>query len=180
MILHLVSQADWRAAPADRPYLPKDFARDGFIHCTQGDELMLQVANRFYKDTPGDFLVLEIDETKVKAEVKWEAPVDSSATIPQSMSAPTLFPHIYGPLNRDAIVGIHHVMRAADGAFTGYENAPNASIASDPNNPLNLKSPSQMAKELLDETDEFSEALKRYKDSVEGRMDEMDKKIKGL
>jgi hypothetical protein len=37
-----------------------------------------------------------------------------------------------------------------------------------------------MAQELLDETDEFSESLKRFKDRVEGRMAEIDEKFKKL
>jgi hypothetical protein len=83
-----------------------------------------------------------------------------------------LFPHIYGPLNRDAIMGIRRVVRGADGAFIGFaplEEAPQG---------MRLKTPSEMANELLDATDGFSDALARYKDRIEGRMDQLDKNIK--
>jgi uncharacterized protein (DUF952 family) len=215
MILHLISKSDWDAQPANEPVRAKSLESEGFIHCTSGDDLMLQVANTFYKDQPGDFLVLEIDETKVMAEVKWEPPApmageparldagqpqaadvlppevkaefgDQPASVspepaeaPAASAPPTLFPHIYGPLNRDAIVGMRKLVRAADGSFTGYapvEQKP----AADADNPLNLKSPSHMAQELLDATDEFSESLKRFKDSVEARMEQIDEKIKKL
>lgn len=218
-ILHLISKADydaWQALPSSEPLKPASLAREGFIHCTSGDDLMLTVANLFYKDLPGDFYVLEIDEGKLTAPVKWEAPASPSPAAPvepppevqaefgnapvspalptevpvESAPAPT-FPHIYGPLNRDAVTGMRMLLRAADGAFTSYappepvEGAQKAEPASpevirDPNNPLNIKTPSQMAQELLDATDEFSESLKRFKDSVEGRMAEIDEKIKKL
>ncbi|MCL4504536.1 MAG: DUF952 domain-containing protein [Chloroflexi bacterium] len=192
MILHLVAQADWDAKPSDQPYLPDAYAKDGFIHCTQGDALMLQVANRFYKDTAGEFLVLEIDESKVKAEIKWEAP--SSPSTPPAVAGANamppeaqaefgvvaakdspqpqvaLFPHIYGPLNRDAIIAIRRMARAADGAFTGYAPAAPKGI--------NLKKPSELADELVDATGDFSDALARYKDRLEAHMDDLDKNIK--
>jgi uncharacterized protein (DUF952 family) len=214
MILHLVSKADWEAAPADQPYRAASLEREGFIHATGGEALMLDVANAFYKDQPGEFLLLHIDESKLSSEVKWEAPVPlgRGAEVPSSSgeksaqgtdrppevkaefgdsalnqtpqpptpSAP-LFPHIYGPINRDAIVRISSAVRTADGAFTGFTPlALPPTPSSDPANPLNVKSPSQMAQELLDATDEFSESLKRFKDSVEGRMAEIDEKIKKL
>ena len=196
VILHLVAKTEWDAKAADQPYTPDAYARDGFIHCTQGDGLMLQVADRFYKSIPGEFLVLDIDEHKVKAEIKWEAPQppqtataantqpSAAAPIepppeakaefgadvePAAAPAPT-FPHIYGALNRDAIVGIRRLLRAPDGTFTGY-------AAVQPEG-MNLKAPSQLAQELLDATDGFSDALARYKDHVEAHMDELDKNIK--
>ena len=194
MILHLVAQTDWDAKPSDQPYLPAAFAKDGFIHCTQGEALMLQVANRFYKDTAGEFLVLEIDESKVKAEIKWEAPSSPAAAQPAQIASAdamppeaqvefgstaaesppqpqvVLFPHIYGPLNRDAIIAIRHLTRAADGTFTGYASAAPQG--------MNLKKPSELANELVDVTGDFSDALARYKDRLEAHMDELDKNIK--
>lgn len=50
---------------------------------------------------PGEFLLLAIDESQVSAEIKYE----------------NGFPHIYGSLNRDAIVAVHSMPRHADGHF---------------------------------------------------------------
>lgn len=195
MILHLVALQDWRAAPADQPYTPKAFATDGFIHCTAGDALLLTVANAFYRQQPGDFVAVAIDEARVTAPVKWEAPASpkgaaappAGTPLPPEVEAEvgaeeasmTLFPHIYGPLNRDAILGMRKMVRAADGAFTGFaplEDPPPQDAA----NPMNLKPASQLANELVDATDEFSKSLDRYKDAIEARMAEIDKKIKKL
>lgn len=105
---------------------------------------------------------------------------------PTGAQAAPLFPHIYGALNRDAILGARRLLRAPDGSFTGYAPidtpvaAQTAIRPTDPTNPLNLKSASQLANELVDATDAFSKSLDRYKDSIEARMAELDKKIKKL
>lgn len=184
MILHLTSRADWEAVPADQPYRAASLATEGFIHATQGDELLLRVANALYKDRPGEFVVLEIDESRLTSELRWEppAPPPTGDVIPPEVTvsdtAPAAetprFPHIYGPINREAIVGVRLASRDADGTFTGFAPLP------DSDNPLNLKSPSQMADELLEATDAFSEALARFKDSIEGRMARLDEEIKKL
>lgn len=114
-ILHLAPANYFNSLPASEPYLPEAFAADGFIHCTKEPELMLKIANRFYKDLPGELLVLVIDADKVAAEVKWEAPAHPDGST--ASAGEPLFPHIYGPLNRDAIVEIRPAARAEDGTF---------------------------------------------------------------
>ena len=114
-ILHLVPADYFNGLAAAEPYLPEAFAADGFIHCTQEPEVMLKIANRFYKGLPGELLVLVIDVDKVTAEVKWEAPAHPDGST-ASAGEPS-FPHIYGPLNRDAIVEIYSARRADDGTF---------------------------------------------------------------
>ena len=77
--------------------------------------MLLNVANRFYKNAPGEMLVLVIDPTKVDAEVKWEPSLHTDGSPAQP--GESLFPHVYGPLNRDAIVEIRPATRALDGTF---------------------------------------------------------------
>ena len=49
-----------------RTYAPASLADEGFVHCTAGDDLLLQVANSFYADVePDDFLVLSLDEDRL-------------------------------------------------------------------------------------------------------------------
>lgn len=111
LILHLTPVDHYNSFAPGAPYFPTDYDREGFIHCTQGSGLMLQVANKFYRGVPGGFQVLILDADRITAPVKWE-PAGSS-----------LFPHIYGPLNRDAVIDIVALIRAADGEFIGYERA---------------------------------------------------------
>lgn len=101
---HGVPKAHWDALDLAEPYLPPDFERDGFIHCTDGREAISIVLTQYYKDARGDWLVLTIDKDRVTSPLKYEDPAG-------------IFPHIYGPLNRDAIVGVRPIGRAEDGTF---------------------------------------------------------------
>jgi len=105
IIYHLAPAAYFDGLPADQPYLPREFERDGFMHCTKGEERMLLVADTVYRRVPGDFVLLMIDERRVTAPIKYEN------------SGGLLFPHIYGPLNRDAIVRVAAMGRREDGTF---------------------------------------------------------------
>ena len=114
-IRHIVPAAHFRALPESAPYLPAEFDKDGFIHCTRERDVLLQIANHYYRDVPGEFLVLVIDPTRVTAPVKFEPPFPPPP--PDAPLARHLFPHIYGPLDREAIVEVHPARRAPDGAF---------------------------------------------------------------
>ncbi len=105
IIYHLTPADYYNSLPADQPYRPREFDRDGFIHCTTGEERLLLVADTIYRRVPGEFLLLMIDERKVTAPVNYEN------------SGGILFPHIYGALNRDAIVRVVAVGRREDGTF---------------------------------------------------------------
>lgn len=111
-ILHLIRAEDYHALAEGEPWRPESLAAEGFIHCTTEPEVLLQVANSLYRQTPGDYLVLVIDPAKVTAPVKYKAPAQPAGSLAQH-----LFPHIYGPLNRDAIVAVRPARRTADGAF---------------------------------------------------------------
>ena len=87
-------------------------------------------------------IVLVIDERQVAAPVKYEPPPQTAGEgrPPQTageggwQAAPVggreadhagsiLFPHIYGPINREAIVGVVAARRGPDGEFLGFEGA---------------------------------------------------------
>jgi uncharacterized protein (DUF952 family) len=115
-LIHHLTSADYdRALPPEAPYLPPDYAIDGFIHCTQDPAVLVHVANIFMKGVAGEVLVLAIDPERVTSEIRLEAP--SPPAPADSPLFGVMFPHIYGPLNRDAIVEVRTVMRAADGTF---------------------------------------------------------------
>ena len=78
---------------------------------------MLAVANRFYADRDEELVVWEIDEDALAAEVRWEAPDPAP---PPGAPAGVLFPHVYGPIELAAVVGVRRLVRGADGAFEGY------------------------------------------------------------
>ena len=111
LTLHLLPEARWaawlaEADPAAR-YAPAGFAAEGFVHCTDGDEEMLAVANRFYAADPGPFVAIDLDLALVGAPWRFDDPG-------------RLYPHVYGPLRRDAVRGARRVVRDAAGRFVGY------------------------------------------------------------
>jgi uncharacterized protein (DUF952 family) len=107
LIYHLSPVDEYKSVPPDQPYQPGAFAQDGFIHCTRGAEQLVIVANRYYQNDLRPLAVVVIDESRVTAEIKYEPGQDDGV----------LYPHIYGLLNRDAIVTVLNMGRLPDGSF---------------------------------------------------------------
>ncbi|AIA00547.1 hypothetical protein SAZ_00540 [Streptomyces noursei ZPM] len=115
MIYHVVALDDWLAAP-DRPYSPASLDEAGFVHCSPDEKTALAVATAFYRHTAGPLMALLIDEHKLDVLVRWE----SADTAPPPGVAPgTVFPHVYGRINRDAVEGLMEIVRDGDGHATG-------------------------------------------------------------
>ncbi len=55
---HGVPADYWESLDPSEPYVPPDFERDGFIHCTDGREALSMTLTRYYKTWPGLWLVL--------------------------------------------------------------------------------------------------------------------------
>ncbi len=119
-ILHLLPAADWESIEPFAPVTNPSLETDGFIHCTDDRDVLLQVANSFYRGIAGDFVVLEIDADRLTAECVWEEPAHISPT--EAPPAAPSFPHVYGPINRGAIIGVVPLVRDAAGAFAGYDS----------------------------------------------------------
>jgi uncharacterized protein (DUF952 family) len=113
-ILHLVSADAWEAAADDDRYAPPSLTAEGFIHCTGDAETLLAVANALYRDAVGEMLVLEIDEQQLSAEVRWEP---ATPAPPPAVGYDVQFPHVYGPIDRSAVVGVRAMRRSDDGAY---------------------------------------------------------------
>ena len=118
MILHLLPAAAWEAWRDGGGFEPASLATEGFVHCTGDDDLMLTVANRFYADGPDELVVVTLDEAKLASEVRWEAPAHPDGGAP-SDDEPR-FPHVYGPLDGEAVVGTRQLVRDGAGRYTGY------------------------------------------------------------
>jgi uncharacterized protein (DUF952 family) len=99
-----------RFAP-EQDYLPAHFDEEGFIHTTEGVDNLLAVGNRYYREDPQDYLVLYIDKAKITSPVRYD-------------DADQIYPHIYGPLNRDAIAATRPAPRASDGSFLPVPELP--------------------------------------------------------
>ncbi len=100
---HLVPTEEWEAAPSDAPYLPAAFPRDGFIHTTHAAVEVAAAGNRYYASDPRPYRALAVDLRRLASP--WRYDGDER------------FPHIYGPLNRDAVLAAAPAPRAPDGTF---------------------------------------------------------------
>jgi len=102
-LLHLCPLSEWQAAQEQGEYRAASLAREGFLHCSTPAQVAA-TANRFYHGQHG-LVLLTIDRRLVRPEIRFE-PADGS-----------LFPHIYGPLNLDAVVEVQEFEPGADGTF---------------------------------------------------------------
>ncbi|MFN8487009.1 MAG: DUF952 domain-containing protein [Caldilineaceae bacterium] len=105
MIYHILPASVWQSQAPDQPYRGDTLATEGFIHCTGEPDWLLKVANYIYRHQPGDFVILCIAPDRVHAAIKWEK-ADGHE-----------FPHIYGPLNLDAVEYMVQFPRDATGQF---------------------------------------------------------------
>lgn len=109
-IYHIATRTDWERALADGVYtrssVDRTLAEEGFIHASQESQVA-RTANKFYRDVPGDLLLLVIDTDLVAAEVRYE-------DVP---GAELPFPHIYGPLNAGAVLAAVPLTAGPDGTF---------------------------------------------------------------
>ncbi|MFB7515481.1 DUF952 domain-containing protein [Streptomyces sp. NPDC056144] len=115
MIYHVVTPAEWNAAP-DRPYAPASLAEEGFVHCSPDEATTLAVVNAFYRETERPLLALVLDEERLTARLEFEA---AAPTPPPGVADDVLFPHLFGPVNRDAVARILQVAWAEDGRAVG-------------------------------------------------------------
>ena len=102
-IVHICSLRDWQAAEQEGEYRAPSLENEGFIHCSRPGQV-LAVANLFYRAFP-DLILLWIDTDKVTPEVRWD-PADGE-----------VFPHIYGPLNLDAVTAVRDFPPDEEGVF---------------------------------------------------------------
>lgn len=115
VILHITTVAEWRAAVAAGAYRPASLEREGFIHCSTYDQAAA-TATRYFAGR-SDLVLLCIDEARVAAPVRYEAPVSTSPSDDRDPRADQRFPHLYGPLAPDAVVRVVAFPPGADGRF---------------------------------------------------------------
>ena len=97
-IFHIATAADWRRTLGTGTYTTSTVGRtleeEGFIHASRRDQVQ-GVFDRYYRSAGEHLVLLTIDPARLTdAEVRVEAVGDDT------------YPHVYGPINRSAVVDV--------------------------------------------------------------------------
>lgn len=104
-IYHITSRAEIEEASKVGQYLPGDFEKDTFIHCSYPHQIP-GVANFKYRGRE-DLVLLKIDREQLTCKV-----IDENLE-----GGAEKFPHIYGPLPLDAVSEVLSFPPREDGTF---------------------------------------------------------------
>ena len=113
MIFHITTPTAWTEAQARGEYTAPSLSIEGFIHCSTLSQI-LPVAENFYKGQQG-LILLVIDPVLLSAALQWELP--SERILYPGIAEGERFPHIYGPLNLNAVVKVVNFETNPDGEF---------------------------------------------------------------
>ena len=94
-VFHIATIDDWQSQIDQSDYQPSAYIQEGFIHCCTAEQIDY-VLTTYFKGVKEIFL-LKIDIALLIAELKVE-PANGQH-----------FPHIYGPINKNAVVDIQTI-----------------------------------------------------------------------
>ena len=93
-IYHITTRKAWALAQEQGVYAAPSLKEEGFIHCSHESQLE-GVMHRYYQGKTG-LIKLVIDSDKLSSRMIYD----------WSKALTETFPHVYGPLNLDAIVEV--------------------------------------------------------------------------
>jgi uncharacterized protein (DUF952 family) len=105
-LLHIATAAAWATAREQGQYVPEAFATEGFVHCSEPEQVVRVANSRFVGRT--DLVLLWINVARLAARVVYE----------NLEGGDEVFPHVYGPINLDAVVAVTPFRPDADGRFS--------------------------------------------------------------
>ncbi|MFK7829936.1 MAG: DUF952 domain-containing protein [Congregibacter sp.] len=121
-VFHMIQARLWdKAVASGNTYFPPTYNVDGFTHGTSNPTKLLNVANHFYPDVPGDWYCLQMTveslaATGVKTIFEGTAPVGDIQ--PEFEGADDeLFPHILGGIAPTAVLEVFPIQRSDKGEF---------------------------------------------------------------
>jgi uncharacterized protein (DUF952 family) len=111
-ILHIIPRGVWERAQQAGVYRGDTLDAEGFIHFSTPAQVVM-VADARFRGHSG-LLLLVVDPARLSSELRYEAPFEAGS----AREAAEQFPHLYGPLNLDAVVGALPFEPNADGFFS--------------------------------------------------------------
>ncbi|MBD3885575.1 DUF952 domain-containing protein [Phormidium tenue FACHB-886] len=107
-IYHITMEHQWHDTQGQNQYEAEFFRSEGFIHCSDANQVV-RVANHLFRNTQG-LILLHIKTELLRPRLVYE----------NLEGGEELFPHIYGPINLDAIVRVSSFEPGPDGTFDQY------------------------------------------------------------
>lgn len=105
IILHITTDAAYKAADPERGYLDPSLDAEGFIHCSTPAQVLIPANERFAGRT--DLVLLVINPAALTSDLVYEDCYESGMA----------FPHIYGPIDVAAVTRIVTFPCGPDGTF---------------------------------------------------------------
>jgi uncharacterized protein (DUF952 family) len=96
IIFHILEENYFESQKLNGEYFSPTFDEEGFIHLSTKNQVE-NTLKRYYSGKSG-LVLLHIETSKIVAELKYELASNGE-----------FFPHIYGPINLDAIVEIEKI-----------------------------------------------------------------------
>ena len=93
VIYHVTTSAEWQAAKENGVYTSPSLQAEGFIHCSADDAQVAGVLQRYFAGK-SNLVKLGIDTDKLTSRFIYE----------WSPSSEDTFPHVYGPINLEAVI----------------------------------------------------------------------------
>ena len=125
-IFHLAEQDRWRRATSrNEIYFSPTFDQDGLTHAAPDMAALVKVANQFYRQQQGPWLVLTMEIAHLQrmgVDLRFEpaSPVGHQ-TEHFAGSATLLFPHIYGGLTAQMVLREDALPQSAGGWFKAID-----------------------------------------------------------
>lgn len=94
VIYHITTKAEWNKAIEKSFYETPSLTEEGFIHCSQENQIP-EVLERYFSGKK-DLVKLVIDTDKLTSRYVFE----------WSPSIQDTFPHVYGAINTDAVIEV--------------------------------------------------------------------------
>ena len=104
LVFHITSRSQWQQAQQLGVYRADSLDSEGFIHFSLLDQVV-RSANKFFAGQ-SQLVLLTIDPSRLQAELRYD-PIASGE----------LFPHLYGPLNVDAVIQVFDLETNREGLF---------------------------------------------------------------
>lgn len=107
-IYHLIPEDEWARVSRLNEYEPVSLVEEGFIHFSFKDQID-GVIKRYYQNIDSLF-ILKVDVSKIESKLKVEeVPINGK------------FPHLYGKLHLDSVIGFYKIQCGNDGNYFWIE-----------------------------------------------------------